>query len=123
MDILGIRSCGHSSRFCIGNFAWLGRLAATVSNVRGPREQLYADSVPVVDLYSLSVLSTGQGLNLTGWSYLDYFVVGIVSCPELEPELWKLADGLPVALDELRHAALERLKKINDKFATISDAF
>jgi WS/DGAT/MGAT family acyltransferase len=86
----------------------------TVSNVRGPKDQLYADGVPVQDLISLSVLSTGQGLNLTGWSYRDSFMVGIVSCPELEPDLWKLADGLTAALDELRRAALDRLKRIND---------
>lgn len=90
----------------------------TVSNVRGPAEQLYADGIPVVDLYSLSVLSTGQGLNLTGWSYLDSFVVGVVACPEHEPELWKLADQLPLALDELRQAADARLRRINDWVGT-----
>ncbi len=90
----------------------------TVSNVRGPQQQLFADGIPVVDLFSLSVLSTGQGLNLTGWSYLDSFVVGIVACPEHEPELWKLADGLPAALEELRQAALARLKRINDYVGT-----
>ncbi len=91
----------------------------TVSNVRGPRQQLYADGVPVVDLFSLSVLSTGQGLNLTGWSYLDDFVVGIVSCPEHEPQLWQLADGLPLALEELRQAATARLRRINRQYSNV----
>jgi diacylglycerol O-acyltransferase len=86
----------------------------TVSNVRGPAKTLYADGIPVVDLFSLSVLSAGQGLNLTGWSYRDWFVVGLVACPEDEPELWALADELPAALEELRQAALDRLKRIND---------
>jgi diacylglycerol O-acyltransferase / wax synthase len=86
----------------------------TVSNVRGPAKTLYADGVPVEDLFSLSVLSAGQGLNLTGWSYRDWFVVGLVACPEDEPELWALADELPAALEELRQAALARLKRIND---------
>jgi diacylglycerol O-acyltransferase / wax synthase len=86
----------------------------TISNVHGPKDQLYADGVPVVDLFSLSVLSAGQGLNLTGWSYRDSFVVGLAACPEDEPALWELADGLPAALEELRLAALDRLKTIND---------
>jgi diacylglycerol O-acyltransferase len=86
----------------------------TVSNVRGPAKQIYADGVPVIDLFSLSVLSAGQGLNLTGWSYRDWFVVGIVACPEDEPDMWGLADGLPAALEELHQAALARLKRVND---------
>ncbi len=89
----------------------------TVSNVHGPKGQLYADGVPVIDLFSLSVLSTGQGLNLTGWSYGDWFVVGIVACPEHEPDLWKLADALPDAMEELRQAAADRLKRISDLVA------
>ncbi len=89
----------------------------TVSNVRGPAKQIYADGVPVIDLFSLSVLSAGQGLNLTGWSYRDWFVVGMVACPEAEPDMWGLADELPAALEELRQAALDRLKRINDYVA------
>ena len=27
--------------------------------------------------------------------------IGIISCPELLPDLWELADDFPVALDEL----------------------
>ena len=86
----------------------------TASNVRGPQDQLYADGVPVVDLFSISVLSAGQGLNLTGWSYRDAFVIGVVACPEHEPAIWQLADGLPITLEELRLAALSRLRSIND---------
>ncbi|MCW2547636.1 MAG: wax ester/triacylglycerol synthase family O-acyltransferase [Mycobacterium sp.] len=86
----------------------------TVSNVRGPSKTLYADGVPVIDLFSLSVLSAGQGLNLTGWSYRDWFVVGIVACPEDEPDIWALAGELPGALEELRQAALDRLKRISE---------
>jgi diacylglycerol O-acyltransferase len=90
----------------------------TASNVHGPKDQLYADGVPVVDLFSLSVLTAGQGLNLTGWSYRDSFVIGVAACPEHEPAIWHLADGLPLALEELRLAALTRLRSINDLVGT-----
>ncbi len=90
----------------------------TASNVRGPKDQLYADGVPVIDLFSISVLSAGQGLNLTGWSYLDSFVIGVAACPEHEPAIWQLADGLPTTLEELRLAALHRLRSINELVGT-----
>jgi WS/DGAT/MGAT family acyltransferase len=90
----------------------------TLSNVRGPADRLYADGVPVVELFSLSVLATGQGLNATGWSYDGAFVVGLVACPEHEPALWALADALPRALDELKQAALGRPEKMRDVAGT-----
>jgi WS/DGAT/MGAT family acyltransferase len=72
----------------------------TVSNVRGPG-RLYADGAEVVEISSMSVLSMGQGLNLTGWSYGNDFTIGLVSCPEAEPDLPHLAERLVTALGEL----------------------
>lgn len=72
----------------------------TVSNVRGPG-RLYADGAEVVEIASLSVLSMGQGLNLTGWSYGADFTIGLVSCPEADPDLPHLAERLGSALSEL----------------------
>jgi diacylglycerol O-acyltransferase / wax synthase len=72
----------------------------TVSNVRGPG-RLYADGAEVVEIASMSVLSMGQGLNVTGWSYGADFTIGLVSCPEAEPDLPHLAERLVSALGEL----------------------
>jgi diacylglycerol O-acyltransferase / wax synthase len=72
----------------------------TVSNVRGPG-RLYADGAEVVEIASMSVLSMGQGLNLTGWSYGADFTIGLVSCPESDPDLPHLAERLVSALAEL----------------------
>jgi WS/DGAT/MGAT family acyltransferase len=72
----------------------------TVSNVRGPG-RLYADGAEVVEIASMSVLSMGQGLNVTGWSYDADFTIGLVSCPEAEPDLPHLAECLVSALGEL----------------------
>jgi WS/DGAT/MGAT family acyltransferase len=72
----------------------------TVSNVRGPG-RLYADGAEVIEIASMSVLSMGQGLNLTGWSYGADFTIGLVSCPEAEPDLPHLAERLVTALAEL----------------------
>jgi hypothetical protein len=72
----------------------------TVSNVRGPG-RLYADGAEVVEIASMSVLSMGQGLNLTGWSYGTDFTIGLVSCPEADPDLPHLAERLVSSLEEL----------------------
>ena len=74
----------------------------TVSNVRGPG-RLYADGAEVVEIASMSVLSMGQGLNLTGWSYGTDFTIGLVSCPEADPDLPHLAERLVSALGRTRH--------------------
>ena len=44
--------------------------------------------------------STAPGLNITVMSLNGKLDVGIVSCPELLPDLWDLADDFGVALDE-----------------------
>ena len=45
--------------------------------------------------------STAAGLNMTVMSYLDQLDFGLLACPDVLPDIWPLADGLQVALDEL----------------------
>ncbi len=78
-----------------------------VSNVRGPKP-LWLDGAEILDVQSMGQLASGLGLNLTGWTYRGQMHVGVVACPEHVPDLWDLADGLPVALAELKGAALAR---------------
>ncbi|SEH75070.1 acyltransferase, WS/DGAT/MGAT [Mycolicibacterium rutilum] len=72
-----------------------------VSNVPGPQVPLYYVGCEVKAMYPLGPIFHGSGLNITVMSLTGKLDVGIVSCPELLPDLWKMADDFSAALDEL----------------------
>jgi diacylglycerol O-acyltransferase / wax synthase len=76
-----------------------------VSNVPGPQGSLYMLGCEVKAMYPLGPIFHGSGLNVTVMSLSGNLDVGIVSCPELVPELWDMADAFDVAMDELLAAA------------------
>jgi WS/DGAT/MGAT family acyltransferase len=75
-----------------------------ISNVPGPQVPLYLLGSEVKAMYPLGPIFHGSGLNITVMSLTGKLDVGIVSCPELLPDLWDLADDFEVALDELLDA-------------------
>jgi diacylglycerol O-acyltransferase len=75
-----------------------------VSNVPGPQMPLYFLGSEVKAMYPLGPVFHGSGLNITVMSLNGKLDVGILSCPELLPDLWDLADDFQVALDELLDA-------------------
>ncbi|MGZ4514653.1 MAG: WS/DGAT/MGAT family O-acyltransferase [Mycobacterium sp.] len=72
-----------------------------MSNVPGPQEQLYLLGCRIDAMYPLGPIIAGAGLNITVMSLNGRLGVGIISCPDLVPELWDLADAFPKALKEL----------------------
>jgi diacylglycerol O-acyltransferase / wax synthase len=72
-----------------------------MSNVAGPREQLYFLGCRIDAMFPLGPIIAGAGLNITVMSLNGRLGVGIISCPDLVPELWDLADAFPAALKEL----------------------
>ncbi len=76
-----------------------------VSNVPGPREKLEGDEGALEALYSAGVLGEGMGLSITVWSYMDQLNVGILACDKAMPDIERLRDAIPVALEELQQAA------------------
>jgi diacylglycerol O-acyltransferase / wax synthase len=76
-----------------------------ISNVPGPAMPLYFLGSEVNAMYPLGPIFHGSGLNITVMSLNGKLDVGIVSCPELLPDLWDLADDFQVALEELLNAA------------------
>ena len=76
-----------------------------VSNVPGPREPLYVAGARVTAIYSMGPILESIGLNVTVWSYLDQMNFGVVSCPELIPDMWELVADFNDALAELRKAS------------------
>jgi diacylglycerol O-acyltransferase len=76
-----------------------------ISNVAGPQAQLYFLGCEVEAMYPLGPLFHGCGLNVTAMSLNGKLNVGVVSCPELLPDLWRLVDDFDVALEELLECA------------------
>jgi WS/DGAT/MGAT family acyltransferase len=75
-----------------------------ISNVPGPRTPLYFLGSEVKAMYPLGPIFHGCGLNITVMSLTGKLDVGLISCPELLPDLWDLADDFEVGLDELLSA-------------------
>jgi diacylglycerol O-acyltransferase len=77
-----------------------------ISNVPGPPMPIYFLGARVVGFYPFGPVFHGAGLNITVLSNDGHLDVGLIACRELAPDLWALADDLPIALAELLTAAL-----------------
>lgn len=76
-----------------------------ISNVPGPPMALYFLGAHVTAMYPFGPLFHGAGLNITVVSLEGKLDVGLITCPELVPDLWTLTDDLAPALDALLSAA------------------
>ncbi len=72
-----------------------------VSNVPGPQVPLYFLGAEVKAMYPLGPIFHGSGLNITVMSLSGKLDVGILSTPELMPDLWQLADAFVPEMKEL----------------------
>ena len=79
-----------------------------ISNVPGPNVPVYLCGAKLLAHYPVSVITDGQGLNITLVGYLGRLHFGLVSCRELVPDLDVLADYLVDELDLLLKVASQR---------------
>jgi diacylglycerol O-acyltransferase len=79
-----------------------------ISNVPGPNVPVYLCGARLLAHYPVSVITDGQGLNITLVGYLGQLHFGLVSCRELVPDLEQLASYLVEELEVLQKAASER---------------
>ncbi|MDR3664831.1 MAG: wax ester/triacylglycerol synthase family O-acyltransferase [Mycobacterium sp.] len=63
-----------------------------ISNVPGPRQPLYFAGAQLCHQFPVSIVTEGQGLNITVVSYLDRLDFGLVADRDLVPDVWDLAD-------------------------------
>ncbi len=77
----------------------------TISNVPGPPFDLYCGGGRVAGIYSTSVIMETMGVNITLLSYGDRFDFGVIVDPDLVPDPFLIADGIPAALLELLASA------------------
>jgi hypothetical protein len=76
-----------------------------ISNVPGPPMPIYFLGARITGFYPFGPVFDGAGLNVTVISNDGHLDVGLIACRELAPQLWELADDLPIALAELLAAA------------------
>jgi diacylglycerol O-acyltransferase / wax synthase len=72
-----------------------------VSNVPGPQIPLYMLGCEVKAMFPLGPIFHGSGLNITVMSLNGNLDVGLISCPQLLPDLWVMADDFAIGMEEL----------------------
>jgi hypothetical protein len=80
----------------------------TISNVPGPNVPAYLCGAKLIAHYPVSVVTDGQGLNITLVGYLGQLHFGLVTCRELIPDIDVLAGYLVDELAVLAEAAEKR---------------
>src|SRR5271163_1116396 len=93
-------------------FRWLASrdgqnkvLNIPISNVPGPREQGRVGGALVTEIYSVGPLTTGSGLNITVWSYVDQLNVSVLSDSATVDDPHELTDAIIDQFIEIRRAA------------------
>ncbi|MBK6512747.1 MAG: wax ester/triacylglycerol synthase family O-acyltransferase [Polyangiaceae bacterium] len=79
-----------------------------VSNVPGPRAELFTPAHRLSAIYSVGPVLEGIGLNITVWSYVDALHVGVLACREMVPDPHQITAAMTVALAELVERAAAR---------------
>lgn len=81
-----------------------------VANMVGPKEPLYLNGALLEEVYPMSVLNGGCSLNISCVSYKDGLYFGLVACPDVIPQIERLALYLHDAFRELE-TAVRRMKQ------------
>jgi diacylglycerol O-acyltransferase / wax synthase len=79
--------------------------STTISNVPGPRKQLYWNGAPLVGMYPASAIFHGFALNITLVGYRGNLDFGIMACRRSVPQVQRLIDYLDASLAELEQMA------------------
>jgi WS/DGAT/MGAT family acyltransferase len=72
-----------------------------ISNVPGPQFPLYCVGARLEEIYPVSVVTDGMGLNITVMSYTGQLYFGIVADREMVPDVWSLIGFLEKELAAL----------------------
>jgi diacylglycerol O-acyltransferase / wax synthase len=93
-------------------FRWLASrdgqnkvLNLPISNVPGPRQHGRVGGALVTEIYSVGPLTTGSGLNITVWSYVDQLNVSVLTDGATLDDPHELTDAIIDDFVEIRRAA------------------
>lgn len=76
-----------------------------ISNVPGPREHGRVGGALVTEIYSAGPLTTGSGLNITVWSYVDQLNISVITDGSTVGDPHEVTDAMLAAFSEIRLAA------------------
>ena len=85
----------------IGVSDWFPPVSTVISNIPGPKEQLYWNGAPLLGSYPVSAVFHGFALNITFVSYHGNLDFGIIACRQTVPRVQRLIDHLEQSLIEL----------------------
>jgi WS/DGAT/MGAT family acyltransferase len=77
-----------------------------LSNVPGPRETLYLNGAPLVELYPVNVVPPGLSYNVTVLSYAGTMFMGVIAGRSATPELTRMTDHIWDAFETLEKAVV-----------------
>ena len=80
---------------------WFPPVSTVISNVHGPKEQLYWNGAPLLGTYPVSAVFHGFALNITFISYHGNLDFGIIACRHSVPHMQRIIDYLEESLVEL----------------------
>jgi diacylglycerol O-acyltransferase len=89
----------------LGLAAQFPAFSTVISNVPGPREQLYWNGARLDGIYPASIIVDGFAMNITLVSYHQSLDFGIVACRRSLPQIQRMIDHLEEALTELEDVA------------------
>ncbi len=81
-----------------------------VSNVPGPSFALYAGPARLTNVFPLGPVLDTIGINITVLSYCGSVDFGILTCPELVPDVWSIVDGIEASHAELVAASVNEVR-------------
>ena len=76
-----------------------------ISNVPGPREEMYWNGARLTDVYPVSVVMEGLALNITVTTTAQHMNFGLIGARKELPSLQRLLTHLETALEELEKLA------------------
>jgi diacylglycerol O-acyltransferase len=76
-----------------------------ISNVPGPRERGRVGGAVVTEIYSVGPLTTGSGLNITVWSYVDQLNISVLSDGATVKDPHEVTEAMVADFIGLRRAA------------------
>lgn len=80
-----------------------------ISNVPGPREQMYVLGGRMLTHYPVSIPAHGQGVNITVQSYVDHMFFAVTGCAKALPDADALRDDMLEAFLELKKPLLDKV--------------
>jgi len=89
----------------LGLAATFPAFSTVISNVPGPREQLYWNGARLDGIYPASIVFDGFAMNITLVSYHKSLDFGIVACRRSLPQIQRIIDYLEESLQELEVVA------------------